>query len=110
MVVAIHDVSFAAHPEWFRWREGARRRTIVRLAARSARRIITISRFSKREIIAHLGVERDKIVVAYPGVTAGLPNGIRRHRVAGTTDRCVRSRASAPCSSARSSTVGMSPS
>ena len=38
MVLAIHDVSFAAHPEWFAWREGARRRTSVRLAARAATR------------------------------------------------------------------------
>jgi glycosyltransferase involved in cell wall biosynthesis len=76
MVIAIHDVSFAAHPEWFSWREGARRRTITRLAARAATRVITISEFSKREIVAHLGVEESKIRVVYPGVTslgAGRP-------------------------------------
>ena len=70
MVVAIHDVSFAAHPEWFPWREGLRRRATARLAARAAARVITISEFSKREIVAHLGVEASKIAVAYPGVTA----------------------------------------
>jgi len=48
LVVAIHDVSFAAHPEWFTWREGARRRTTVQLAARAATRVVTISQFSKR--------------------------------------------------------------
>jgi glycosyltransferase involved in cell wall biosynthesis len=68
MVLAIHDVSFAAHPEWFAWREGARRRTAVRLAARAATRVITISQFSKREIVAHLGIESEKITVVYPGV------------------------------------------
>jgi glycosyltransferase involved in cell wall biosynthesis len=68
MVLAIHDVSFAAHPEWFTWREGARRRTTVQLAARAATRIITISHFSKREIVAHLGVNRSKVIVVYPGV------------------------------------------
>jgi glycosyltransferase involved in cell wall biosynthesis len=70
MVIAIHDVSFAAHPEWFSWREGARRRTITRLAARAATRVITISEFSKREIAAHLGIEESKIRVVYPGVTS----------------------------------------
>jgi glycosyltransferase involved in cell wall biosynthesis len=70
MVVAIHDVSFAAHPEWFAWREGLRRRVTARLAARAAERVITISEFSKREIVAHLGVEPSKISVVYPGVTA----------------------------------------
>jgi len=77
MVVAIHDVSYAAHPEWFAWREGARRRTVVQMSARAAARIITISQFSKREIVAHLGIEASKIVVAYPGVSrlqaAGSP-------------------------------------
>jgi glycosyltransferase involved in cell wall biosynthesis len=68
MVVAIHDVSFAAHPEWFSWREGVRRRTVTRLAARTAKRIITISEFSKREIVAHLGIDASKISVVYPGV------------------------------------------
>ena len=70
MVVAIHDASFAAHPEWFTWREGLRRRTMARLAARVAERVITISEFSKREIVAHLRVDASKVVVAYPGATA----------------------------------------
>lgn len=69
MVVAIHDVSFAAHPEWFGWREGLRRRTTTRLAARAAERVITISEFSKREIVAHLGVDASKVAVVYPGAT-----------------------------------------
>jgi glycosyltransferase involved in cell wall biosynthesis len=70
MVVAIHDVSFAAHPEWFSWSEGARRRTIATLAARKAKRIITISEFSRREIVAHLGVDDSKVTVLHPGVPA----------------------------------------
>ena len=80
MVVAIHDVSFAAHPEWFSWREGARRRTMARLSARAAARVVTISQFSKREIVAHLGIDGSKIVVAYPGVAdlKGPPRSVGR--------------------------------
>jgi glycosyltransferase involved in cell wall biosynthesis len=79
MVVAIHDVSFAAHPEWFSWREGTRRRAITRLAARRAARVLTISDFSKREMIAHLGVDGSKIDVIYCGATplAGAASGAR---------------------------------
>jgi glycosyltransferase involved in cell wall biosynthesis len=69
MVLTIHDVSFAAHPEWFSWREGTRRRLITRLAARRAVRIITVSDFSKREIVHHLGVDRDSVDVIYSGAT-----------------------------------------
>jgi glycosyltransferase involved in cell wall biosynthesis len=79
LVVAMHDVSFAAHPEWFSWSEGARRRTIATLAARRAKRLITISEFSKREIVAYLGVDASKVTVAYPGVSSlRCPSRARR--------------------------------
>ena len=82
MVVAIHDVSFAAHPEWFSWSEGARRRTITTLAARKAKRILTISEFSKREIVAHLGVDDAKISVIHPGVSSLATGPEVRRRLA----------------------------
>lgn len=69
LAVAIHDVSFAAHPEWFRPREGARRRLLTRQAARSADVIFTISEFSKREIVERLSVASERIRVTYPSVT-----------------------------------------
>jgi glycosyltransferase involved in cell wall biosynthesis len=69
-VVAIHDVSFAAHPEWFGWREGLRRRTLTRLSAKRAARVLTISEFSRREIVTHLGIPADKIEVIYPAASA----------------------------------------
>jgi glycosyltransferase involved in cell wall biosynthesis len=70
LAVAIHDVSFAAHPEWFRPREGARRRLLTRQAARSAEVIFTISEFSKREIVERLSVPADRIRVTHLGVTS----------------------------------------
>src|SRR5262245_41254616 len=68
VVLTIHDVSFAAHPEWFSWREGFRRRTLARLSAARAARVIADSEFSKREIATHLGVESSRIDVIYLGV------------------------------------------
>ena len=67
IVVVIHDVSFAAHPEWFAWREGLRRRTLTRLSARRAARVITVAEFSKREISTLLGVPSSRIDVIYHG-------------------------------------------
>jgi glycosyltransferase involved in cell wall biosynthesis len=67
VVLTIHDVSFAAHPEWFTWREGFRRRMLARLSARRAARVIADSEFSKREIAAHLGVDRSRIDVIHLG-------------------------------------------
>jgi glycosyltransferase involved in cell wall biosynthesis len=73
-VVTIHDVSFSAHPEWFRWREGARRRALARQAARRARAVITVSEFSKREIVKYLSVAEERVHV--------IPNGVVPPRAA----------------------------
>jgi glycosyltransferase involved in cell wall biosynthesis len=82
-VVAIHDVSFAAHPEWFRTREGLRLRWLSRRAAADARRVITISEFSRGEIARHLNVPDDRIRVVPPGVPArhAVPVGAKGPRV-----------------------------
>ena len=71
VVVAIHDLSFVAHPEWFTVREGARRRWMVRQTAAAAEAVITISEFSRRELIERLDVEPARIHVVPPGVGAG---------------------------------------
>lgn len=71
LVVAIHDLSFVAHPEWFRPREGLRRRWLARQAARRARVVLTISEFSRDEIVERLGVTAARIRVTPPGV--GIP-------------------------------------
>ena len=71
VVAAIHDLSFVAHPEWFTIRDGARRRWLVRQTAGRAAAVITISEFSRRELIERLGVEAARIQVVPPGVGVG---------------------------------------
>jgi len=68
LVVAIHDLSFVAHPEWFRIREGARRRWLTRQSAHRAASVITISEFSRRELTERLDVPAEKIAVIPPGI------------------------------------------
>jgi glycosyltransferase involved in cell wall biosynthesis len=68
LTLALHDVSFAAHPEWFTAREGLRRRWIAGRAAAHARAVITISQFSRREIVTHLGIPDERIHVVPPGI------------------------------------------
>jgi glycosyltransferase involved in cell wall biosynthesis len=68
IVVAIHDVSYLAHPEWFRLREGLRRRWLTRASARRARTIVTISEFSKREILDRLRVGESSVRVIPIGI------------------------------------------
>ena len=61
LVLTIHDVSFFAHPEWFSFREGLRRRQLTAWSARRARRIITDTDFSNGEIQKHIGVPAARI-------------------------------------------------
>lgn len=67
-VITLHDVSFFAHPEWFPWREGLRRRWLARAAARRARLVLTVTEFSRREIVEHLGLAASKVLVIHQGV------------------------------------------
>jgi glycosyltransferase involved in cell wall biosynthesis len=67
-VVALHDVSFAARPDWFTVREGLRRRWLARLSAQGAQAIVTISEFSRREIVERFGIAESRISVVPPGI------------------------------------------
>jgi glycosyltransferase involved in cell wall biosynthesis len=69
-VITIHDVSFAAHPEWFGRREGARRRWTCRMAAANAAAVLTVSAFSRDEIVRWLGIPPGRIHVTPLGVSA----------------------------------------
>lgn len=71
-VVAIHDISFVAHPEWFSMREGLRRRWVTAWSARRARAIVTISDFTRRELIERLRVPSDRITVIPPGINRAM--------------------------------------
>ncbi len=63
VVLTVHDVSFVAHPEWFPPRTRLRRSVATRVSARRARRILTVSEFSRREIVRLLGVDPEKVQV-----------------------------------------------
>ena len=62
LVLTIHDLSFFAHPEWFSFREGARRRLLTAWSARRAKAVITDSEFSKAEIARHIGVRHVRTI------------------------------------------------
>ena len=97
-VVAIHDLSFVAHPEWFRWREGARRRWLTSQSASRAAAVITISEFSKTELIERLTVPAARIHVIPPGINAGglgIGAGDRGQEAGHITGPAARPRAQA---------------
>lgn len=84
VVLTVHDVSFSAHPEWFSFREGGRRRLLTGWSARRAACVLTDSRFSAAEIIRHLGVAGGKVrtipLGMRPAATATAPRAAEEAR------------------------------
>lgn len=70
VVLTIHDVSYARRPEFYPYRRDPARRLFYRLSARRADAIITVSRFSRDEIVAAYGIAPGRIRVI-PEAPAG---------------------------------------
>ncbi len=65
---AIHDLSFLENPAWFSKLYYWYYKLMTPVMARKAKKILTVSEFSKNEIMEKLGIQSDKIVVTYNGV------------------------------------------
>jgi glycosyltransferase involved in cell wall biosynthesis len=69
LALTIHDVSFLAHPEWFRPRERMRRQWLTRRSARAAAVVFTDSMFSRDEILRHIPLDPARVEVIAPGIS-----------------------------------------
>jgi glycosyltransferase involved in cell wall biosynthesis len=67
-VIVIHDVAPLREPEWYSPLYARYQRTILPALARRARLVITVSEFSRGEIVSALGVPADRVRV--------VPNGV----------------------------------
>ena len=63
MVTTIHDLSFEHLPETFKRRSRAQLRLTVRRTARKAALILTLSEFSRRDIIETYAVDPERVMV-----------------------------------------------
>ncbi len=64
-VLTVHDISFAVHPEWFRPGEALFYTTLIKAAAREARKVITVSEFCRTEMAEKWDLPADKIETTY---------------------------------------------
>lgn len=87
VVVTVHDVSYARHPEWYPHERDAFRRAYYRISAQRANALITPSHFSASEIHAAYGIGLDRVAVvpmavettfadAGDGAEVPLPDGL----------------------------------
>lgn len=68
VVLTVHDVSYARHPEWYPYRRDIIRRAFYRRSAHAAAHLLTDSDFSAVEIEAAYGIAPARITVVPLGV------------------------------------------
>jgi alpha-1,3-rhamnosyl/mannosyltransferase len=69
LVLTLCDLIYYIYPQACpSWIGHQYARFMIRAAARKARRIITLSEHSKRDLILHLGCQQEKICVVYPAI------------------------------------------
>ena len=69
VVLTVHDALPWTNPEWFTRANALQQRLLVTGAARRARRVITVSEEARRQLIAHVGIDGDRIDVVHNGIS-----------------------------------------
>lgn len=67
-IITFHDIGIFPHPEWFSTSYRRWKRFLVPRIAKHARKIITVSEFSKQIICSYLNINPEKVLVVYNGV------------------------------------------
>ena len=67
-IVTLHDICYAAAPQWYPYPSGFLRQAWYRRSTTGADAILTVSEFSRREIIRVYQVPADKVHTIYHGV------------------------------------------
>jgi len=78
VVTLIHDVAFARHPEYFSRLERAYMNRTVPASMRWSDAVITVSGFTRDEVVALYGIPAAKITVAHNGVDPQFLDGVSR--------------------------------
>ncbi len=67
-IMTIHDISYLLRPRAYSWLYSVYYRIMTPWAAKQAKRVLTVSEFSKSEIMKYLGLKDSKIIVVYNAV------------------------------------------
>lgn len=68
-IVTIHDLSFLVNPIWFSRSFYCYYRLLIPAVARRSLKVVTVSEFSKKELMRRLNVPEQKIKVVFNGVS-----------------------------------------
>lgn len=62
-IVTVHDLLFLDYPQYFPLSYRIKNRLLFERSSKRADMLLTVSEFSKEEIVKHFGIDRDKIAV-----------------------------------------------
>ncbi len=68
-IITIHDLAFLRYPQWFSKAFYSYYKFLIPKIAKNSKKIITVSEFSKKELITLLDIPEEKIEVVYNGVS-----------------------------------------
>lgn len=68
-VVMVHDISYEYFPEYFNPLQRLRMRTLIPNSARRAAAVLTVSEFSRRDIIERYAIDPERVLVTHNGVS-----------------------------------------
>lgn len=68
-IVCIHDLGFIHHPEWFNKKFSLLYNFIIPRIVKNSLKILTVSEYSKLDIIKEFDIDPNKIMVIYNGVS-----------------------------------------
>ena len=71
-IVTIHDLGVFRNRTWYNWKFANWYKFLTPRIAKNARAVLTVSEFSKKEIVEVLGIDAQHIHVVYSGVGEGL--------------------------------------
>lgn len=77
IVLSVMDLSYIRYPELFTFKDLLQLKYMGGLSIRRAKKILTISQFSKTEIHDYYKIPLDHIEVTYPGVTISTSKSLR---------------------------------
>ncbi|MGD9581658.1 MAG: glycosyltransferase family 4 protein, partial [Vampirovibrionia bacterium] len=68
-IVTIHDLMFLKNPKWYSKKHYYFYKNLFRQIARNSKKVVTVSNFSKKEIIKYFNVPENRIEVVYNAVS-----------------------------------------
>jgi len=85
-IITIHDLSFYNNKKWFSVGYTFFYSVATPILAKNACKILTVSNFSKSEIIKYLKIDEEKIEVIYNAVANNLDNGFEDSHISSAID------------------------